>query len=133
MSTTDRTTLMSRPLPSLAQWLGDGRADGFEDWVREAVFLERAVNDEGEAAALRMLRTMAIACMEALRQETEHHGRDAVESAFILARVAGSAVMAPVLSVMDPSKSPPWQQIADTLTEDFRHGARMMARGMEES
>lgn len=122
--------ILDRPLPSLAQWLGDGaRADGFEEWVKETVFIERAVTNEAEASAVRMVRTMAIAMMEACRIETERHGRNAADVLVTVSRVTGCAAMAAVLSIIDHAKGPPpLMRVARELGEEYAHGAKLMAK-----
>lgn len=120
--------LNDRPLPSLAQWLGDGaRADGFEEWVAESVIAERHVADEGEASALRLLRILCIAMVEACRVETDIHGRDHAETVTRLGRCCGVALMAAQISILDGDKKPPLLRIARIFAAEFAHGARTMA------
>lgn len=124
--------LMSRPLPSLAEWLGDGdRAEGFEGWVRHTVFMAEAAADDDQAAASRILQTLSIAMIETCRTEAEHHGRDFVQTVCALARISGVAAMAAVMSPLDDEKAPPLEKIVKLITEEFRHGARMMAEAAE--
>jgi len=121
--------LMDRPLPSLAQWLGDGaRGEGFEEWVKEAVFLERNVASEAERSAVRIQRTLSIAFMEVLRAETEQHGREWAASVMLASRVAGAAAFGAVLGCLDADKSPPLLRLARMVADEFHVGAKSMAK-----
>lgn len=49
-----------KAIPSLEQWLGDGpRGEGFDAWVRETLYMERAVETDTQEAFVRISRTMA--------------------------------------------------------------------------
>lgn len=119
--------MMDKPLPSLADWLGDGRADGFEEWVKETVYLERAVNTPREAAAVRMSQTFSIAVMETLRREQQRPDVDEIDAVLLLSRVAGAAIMGALASILDHQKSPPYLRIARMFAEEFGVGAKSMA------
>lgn len=120
---------MSRPIPTLAQWIGDGaRGEGFEEWVRETIALEHAVPSADEAALVRIIKLLAVACLEASRIETEAHGRPVDRTFIMLARACGIAAMAPVLSVVDNALNPPLRRIVRELSEEFGHGAMCMAK-----
>jgi hypothetical protein len=114
----------NRPLPSLAEWLGDGtRADGFEEWVREAISLEDEMASEQDKLTVRVLRTLSIACVEILRSEYERSGTS-VPALVTLARSCGVATMYAALSVVDPEKLLGGAaEIAETMSKEFSYGA----------
>lgn len=120
--------ILDRPLPSLAAWLGDGRADGFEDWVAQTVFDEQKAATADEKAMLRILRTLAIAMIETMRIESERHGREDYETALMLARAAGVTAIGAVISLVDTDKKPPLLTLARLFSDEFKHGAKLMAR-----
>lgn len=121
--------ITKRPLPSLAEWLGDGtRADGFEEWVRETISIGAEVGTDDERAAIRMIQTMAIACMEACRTEHEQYGRSQAATLHLLARCCGVAVMSPVLSACHEAPDSSLHKLIRLLADDFKHGAKMMIR-----
>lgn len=118
------------PLPSLTEWLGDGaRAEGFEDWVRETISLEHDVGTDEERAAIRMIQTLAIACMEVCRREHEQYGRSQAEALHLLARCCGVAVMSPVLSACHEAPRSSLHKLVRLLADDFKRGASLMVRG----
>lgn len=123
--------LVDKPLPSLAEWLGDGtRAEGFEEWVRQALVADA---DQREAALFRIIQTLSIACMEACRRETTLHGEELSTMITRLARCCGVAIMAPILSILDAGKAPPLLKIARMMAVEFEHGARLISRNTLES
>lgn len=125
------TKIMDRPIPTLAQWLGEeegNRSDGFEAWVRETVFLERHAADEDEASCIRMQRTLAIAFLEAMRIEDQQHGRPWEETVLLASRVAGAAAFGALLSGLDADRSPPLLRLARLIAEEFAFGAKSMAK-----
>lgn len=120
---------IDRPLPTLAQWLGDGlRADMFEEWVADNLRLQAALDDPNEAMAVRLIQTLSIACVESLRIETERHDSHVIRAAMMLARVAGLTVFAANQCALNDDRNPPYLKIAKTLAEEFEHGAKMAAR-----
>jgi hypothetical protein len=123
-----KATITSKPFPTLAQWLGDGgRADGFEEWVRTMLDAERDGATADEAAASRIIRTLSIACIECARTEDERHGRPFELTVVMLARLAGVAIMAAVMSPLDDGDEvPPLDNIARMMVEEFRHGTSIM-------
>ena len=124
--------VMSRPIPSLAQWLGDGaRADDFEAYVRDMLAHEYAVADPNEKTMVRIMRTLSIACMEAARTEVEVHGRSFADALTLLARACGVAIMAPILSGTRDDPAAPLRQLVDLATNEFRFGADRMVMAQE--
>lgn len=122
--------ITKKPLPSLAEWLGDGtRGEGFEEWVRETVSLGSEVGTEDERAALRVIQTLAIACMEACRTEHEKHGRTQGATLHLLARCCGIAVMSPVLSACNEAPASALRKLIGVLADEFKQGAKLMTRG----
>lgn len=122
--------LLEKPLPSLAEWLGDGaRADGFEEWVATVAMADKIEEDPEQQASLRMLRTFLIALVEAGRIESERHGRTATEVVHMMARVAGGAVMAAALSVL--KEDAPRMRVAKILADDFGVGAKAMVKAAQ--
>jgi len=120
---------IDRPLPTLAQWLGDGmRADQFEEWAADNLKLQTLLDDPSEAMAARLIKTLSIACVEALRIETERHDSNVVRAALSLARAAGFTVFCANQCALDADKNPPYLRIAKILAEEFEHGARLAAR-----
>jgi len=83
----DPQPLTLRPIPSLAEWLGDGsRTEGFEDWVRTMLATEEVVGTPQEATCAKILRALSIACVEgATRQVNE--GADAGDVIILTARM----------------------------------------------
>lgn len=120
--------ILDRPLPSLAAWLGDGRADGFEAWVKQTVLDEQKATTADEKAMLRILRTLAIAMIETMRIESERHGRDDAETVLMLARAAGVTAIGAVISLVDTDKKPPLLTLVRLFSDEFKHGAKLMAR-----
>lgn len=119
--------LSQKPVPSLAQWLGDGqRAEGFEEWVREMIALQTDGLPPDEASVLRMIQTLAIAFMEAMRAETEQHGRSPAEVVHLAARAAGVAIMSPILSLCRDDATH-LRDLVRLLAGDFKCGAKQMA------
>lgn len=124
---TDTSPVLEKPVPSLAQWLGDGkRADGFEEWLHETLALETEFGKTpDDATILRMIQTLAVAFMEVCRREHER-GRSASEITHLLARAAGIAIMSPVLCVCrDDAKS--LRELVKLLAKDFKYGAMLQA------
>ena len=120
---------IDRPLPTLAQWLGDGlRADEFEEWVADSLKLEAALDNPAEAMSARLIKTLAIACVEALRIETERHDSNIVNAALFLARAAGFTVFCANQCALDEDKNPPYLRIARILAAEFEHGAKLAAQ-----
>ena len=112
------------PVPTLNEFLGDGgRFEGFEEWMRALALRERAAEDPTEASALRMLRVLTVACQEAYRRETEQNGQAVADTLLLLARVAGMAVMAPTLDLIDDSRSSDAQDLVQILVGEFSFGA----------
>ena len=124
-SPTEKIT--DRPLPSLAQWLGDGaRAEDFEAWVSDMMSLEYAARATSprEEQTVRLLRTTAIAFVEAMRIE-DAAGADSIDALLALARVSGIAVMGAVTCAV--TDDAPLLKIAKMMAEEFSHGAKIMA------
>jgi hypothetical protein len=119
--------IFRQPIPSLAQWLGDGtRAEGFEEWLRETLALESEALSPDEAAVVRMIQTLAVAFMEVAKNESERHGRPIASTMHHLARAAGVAVMSPILSLCRDDASH-LHDLVRVLAKDFKIGAKMMA------
>lgn len=116
----------NKPVPSLAQWLGDGqRAEGFEEWIQETISLGADGLPPNEASVLRLIQTLTIAFMEAMRAEVERHGRTPAEVVHLTARAAGVAIMSPVLSLCrDDAKS--LHALVRLMADDFKTGAKQM-------
>lgn len=124
---TEASPILERPVPSLAEWLGDGkRADGFEEWLHETLALETEFGKTpDDATILRMIQTLAVAFMEVCRREHER-GRSASEITHLLARAAGIAIMSPILCVCrDDAQS--LHGLVKLLAKDFKHGATLQA------
>jgi hypothetical protein len=121
---------IDRPLPSLGAWLGEIRADLFEEWVADNLRLQGELDKPEEQQAARLIKTMSIACVEALRIETERHDAETVRAALMLARVTGFTVYCANVCAIDSDSKPPWLRIARILAEEFEHGAKMAARSV---
>lgn len=117
----------AKPVPSLAEWLGDGaRAEGFEEWVAETLAIQAGEISPDEASIVRIVQTLAVAFMEAMRAETERHGRSPAEVVHFAARAAGVAIMSPVLSLAkDDARG--LHELVRIITKDFKVGAKLMA------
>jgi len=116
-----------RPVSTLAEFLGDGsRFEGFECWVQALASRERAAESPTEASALRMLSILTVACQEAFRRETEQHGQPIADTLLLLARMAGMAVMAPTLDVIEDSRSSDAQDLVEILVDEFGFGAEFV-------
>jgi len=116
-----------RPVPTLAECLGDGeRFEGFEEWVQALASRERAAEDPTEASALRMLNILTVACQEAFRRETEQHCQPIADTLLLLARVAGMAAMAPTLNFIEDSRSSDAHDLVQILVDEFGFGAEFV-------
>lgn len=117
--------LLSKPLPSLAAWLGDGaRAEQFEEWLIESTAASKATTGI-EASTVRIIQTLSIACIEALRREYDL-GRPVEETMQLLPRAAGAMVMAALLNASKEDKASVLRLLKLTV-EEFGHGARKIA------
>lgn len=116
----------TKKIPSLAEWLGDGaRADGYEEWVRDTLFIDRAVASAEAEIGLRMIRTLTVACVEVMRQERERGEFDSATALQCLARAAGVAVSAPILCMLrDDADNIPG--LALVLSAEFGHGITLI-------
>lgn len=128
----ESTKVMSRPLPSLAQWLGDGaRSEDFEAYVRDMLAAEYLVTDPREQMMVRAMRTLTIACMEVCRTEVEGNGHSFGEVLPLLARACGVAIMAPILSATREDSHPPMRGLVDLVQREFKFGAMRMVLAQE--
>lgn len=127
--TTAQPFLNPPKIPRLAEWIGDGvRADGFEEFVATTMAADAVVEDPGELSSLRMFRTFLIAAVEVGRSELGHN-RPYEEIVGMMARVAGGAVMAAVLSgIRDDA---PKMRIAKVLGEEFVSGAKAIIKSID--
>lgn len=116
-----------KPVPSLAQWLGDGaRGDGFEEWV--SLSLDQTPDlPPDQARFLRIAQTFAVACIETMRRETgDVPGADQIGVAMAQwARAAGYVSITAAASVLVPDA--PWRRLGKIWAEEFQRGARMAA------
>lgn len=123
-----RRGFMDRPLPSLADWIGDGaRADGFEEWVQTSIPVGAVSDTPEERAALRLIKILSVATVEGCRTETDIHGREFGATISLLSRAAGCAVGAALVSAMDDDIPSPLR-ITKLITEEFRNGLKLMLK-----
>jgi hypothetical protein len=119
----------TKNIPSLNEWLGDGsRGEGFEQWV--SLVLSKEHRNEDEAAALRIMQTLCVAAVESGNAEFRR-GRPFDETARYMARGMGVVCFSAVASCLREGTD--WRDIAVMLTEEFRHGAKVMAETMNEA
>jgi hypothetical protein len=119
----------TKNIPSLNEWLGDGpRGEGFEQWV--SLVLSKEHRNEDEAAALRIMQTFCVAAVESGNSEYRR-GRPFDETARYMARGMGVVCFTAVASCLRDGTD--WRDIAVMLTEEFRHGAKVMADTMNEA
>ena len=118
--------LLSKPLPSFSEWLGDDqRAVGYYEWVAETLTLERLCEGEDEEASIRIIRGLAVAFAEICRSETDTHGRDAIETCAMLSRCVGWAVMGPLVSIL--CDDAPIRKVQKMTANELMRGLRMFA------
>lgn len=113
-----------RKIPTLDEWLGDTpRGEGFEEWVKETLWMERAVGDDDKRESyVRISRTMAIAIIETLRIERETYGSDDIMALLMSARAFAIMLTVSLLSRLEADKKPPLRKIGGLIAEEFRHG-----------
>lgn len=124
------STFLDAPkVPTLAAFLGDGiRADGFEEFVALTLASNEVIDDPAEQSSVRMFRTFLVAAVEVGRQELAH-GRPYEDICAHMARMAGGAVMAAILSgIRDDA---PKMRIARLLGDDFVSGAKALIKSVE--
>lgn len=123
-----------RPLPSLAEWLGDGtRAVGFEEWVREMFAVEQEMASAVDQRSMRIFRTLGIAFTEILRRERDIEG-SAVPALVTLARCCGVSVIVAAITVVDPEKlAGGILKIAALMQQEFAYGADRCAQTTHDS
>jgi hypothetical protein len=132
VSPPEDTKVMSRPIPSLSDWLGDGaRSDDFEAYVRDMLTLEYAVTDPNEESMVRMMRTLTIAAMECCRIECEVHDRSFADVLPLLARACGIGIMGPILSATREAPAAPLGYLVNLVTGEFRFGAERLMLAQE--
>lgn len=82
--------ITDKPLPSLAEWLGDGtRGDGFEAWVRTCLEIDLAAATPQDGATIRILQTMSIGAVEAMRRELDRGELDEMDIVLTMIRCLG--------------------------------------------
>lgn len=130
MSATEK--FFDKPLPSLKAWIGDGtRAEGFEEWVKEAIALGTTSPDPRDQAATRIMLTLSIAFVEAGRIELEQHGNDWATTVPMLARAAGAiALMAVMNGIEWETKPRDIMRLGKLIADECAKGAMMVARGV---
>jgi hypothetical protein len=124
---------MNRKLPSLDEHLGEGRGEGFVDWVERMFALDYAMlkaGTEQEQLFVRLLRAQMVAAVESLRQEAEAGG-DAVKLIQLLPRTMGTVSMYALASILKDDA--PLRDFATTLFEEFRFGAKEAADQIAEA
>lgn len=116
----------TKKIPSLSEWLGDGtRADGYEEWARDLLFIDQKTASPEQKIGLRMVRTLTVACMETMRQEAAAGDVSSAEALRCLARAAGIAVGAPILSmVRDDAEN--LGTLAQLLADEFLCGVALL-------
>lgn len=125
-------SLLRKPLPTLAQWIGDGaRADGFEDWVRCCIEQAPKTRTADESAALRILQTVCIAFVEAGRAEIDRHGRKAEEVILHLPRIGAYAAMMAIISMAREDAD--LCELLELLTPEMLSGAKMAVESVMRS
>ncbi len=126
MTTTGEPFLNAPKIPSLAAWLGDGiRADGFEEFVTTVLAAQELETDARDQLGLRMFRTFLIAAVETGRTELQR-GQPYEDIVSMMARAAGAAVMAAVLSGI--REDSPKMRVARLLGDDFVDGAKAIIK-----
>ncbi|MDP3407275.1 hypothetical protein [Bosea sp. (in: a-proteobacteria)] len=122
----------ARPMPNLAQFLGESRGEQFEDYVaemaRNQAWADTAATAE-ERIMVRLLRVMGIAAIEGLREAEAAEGGDFVGAILQLARVMGHTALCATAGAC--REDTPWRELATILIEEFRFGADAAADQLE--
>lgn len=122
----------ARPMPKLAQFLGESRGEHFEDYVAEMVrnqaWADTAATAE-ERIMVRLMRVMAIGALEGLREAEAAEGGSFEGAIIQLGRVMGNTALCATAGGC--REDTPWRELATILIEEFRFGANAAADQME--
>lgn len=123
-----REARIAKPVPSLAAYLGERRADGFVDWCERMMAADDSMlkADASSTAQIliRLLRVQMVAAVESLRVEDEA-GRDHVEMITHLPRAMGIVAMNALACILKDDADV--RDFAVTITEEFRFAAKEVA------
>lgn len=119
-------TATIRPLPSLAQFLGDGaRGEGWDELEAFARNYMNVSSSRDNAELVRFLRLFSLAAVEGARQSSEA-GTDYGETVSAMAFAAGLAIAAAAASGIDKEDLARLDDLREIINELMASGVTLM-------